>query len=147
MLCYCDWWVERRCKKTSHGSRDIRRLQTRHYIQLFLSRFQVWRVEPRFVLYASGTQIAYGSRLGTEESQPVVPCRPAQNDHHPVSHDAARRLRRAGWHRVHVGRQSINQSKHISIVPLCRERIRGAWWRKLGRVFTIAISSVKKFGF
>ena len=30
---------------------------------------------------------------------------------------------------------------------ICRERIRGARWRKLGRVFTIAISSVKKFGF
>ena len=24
---------------------------------------------------------------------------------------------------------------------ICRERIRGAWWRKLGRVFTIAISN------
>jgi len=42
-----------------------------------------------------------------------------------------------------------NQSKHIYIAPrLCRRRIRGAEWQRLGRVFTFTftIGNVKQLG-
>jgi len=42
---------------------------------------------------------------------------------------------------------SVNQSKHIYMVPYVAKRIRGACWAGLGRVFTFAVRSVKQFSF